>query len=91
MSRESLILILGIVVFFTPWLGVPDTWKLYTLSACGAILFVTGYLLRRAAYLRRIDIGNGERGTDSFIESSIPTATDTVSEDSLLEHDEETA
>lgn len=78
MSRESFILLLGVVVFFTPWLGIPETWKLYILSGCGVLLLVVGYLLRRAAYLRRIDIGNGERGTDSFIESSPLSAEEEV-------------
>ena len=71
MSRESFVLFLGIVVFFTPWLGVPELWKMYLVSGSGILLFVVGYLLRRAAYLRKIDIGNGERGTDSFVESNI--------------------
>lgn len=70
MSRESFVLVMGLVVFFTPWLGIPETWKLYILSACGLLLLMVGYLLRRAAYLRKIDIGNGERGTDSFVESN---------------------
>lgn len=80
MSRESLVLLLGVVVLFTPWLGVPETWKVYALSATGVLLLVVGYVLRRAAYLRKIDIGNGERGTDSFIESSVPTHDDALAE-----------
>ena len=71
MSRESFVLFLGVVVFFTPWLGVPELWKVYMISGTGVLLFVVGYLLRRAAYLRKIDIGNGERGTDSFVESNM--------------------
>ncbi len=82
MSRESFVLLLGTVVFFTPWLGVPEAWKLYMISGSGVLLFVVGYLLRRAAYLRRIDMGGGERGTDSFVESGIAVAP-------LLEAEEE--
>ena len=66
MSRESFVLFLGILVFFTPWLGVPELWKAYLISGSGAVLFVVGYLLRRGAYLRKIDIGNGGTG-DGFI------------------------
>lgn len=76
MSRESLVLVIGLVVFFIPWLGIPTEWKQYVLSGCGVLLFVIGYFLRRAAYLRRIDIGNGERGTDSFVESDPVTVRD---------------
>jgi hypothetical protein len=75
MSRESLVLTIGVLVLFLPWIGIPDAWKTYALVVCGVLLFVTGYLLRRAAYLRTIDIGNGERGTDSFVESSMALDT----------------
>lgn len=69
MSRESLVLLIGIVVFFTPLLSVPEDWKRYVIAGCGALLLVIGYFLRRAAYLRQISMGNNERGTDSFVES----------------------
>lgn len=72
MSKESLTVLLGIIVFFTPSLGIPDEWKVYTVTTAGFLLIVIGYLLRRGAYLRRIDKGNGERGTDSFHESDGP-------------------
>ncbi len=69
MSRESVVLFIGLIVLVTPFVGVPSQWKPVILSACGFILMVVGFSLRRAAYLRRIDKGNGERGTDSFSES----------------------
>lgn len=76
MSRESIVLILGVVVFFTTLLSIPEDWKYYILLGSGIVLFIIGYLLRRSAYLRRIDKGNGERGTDSFIESRPVTLLD---------------
>lgn len=69
MSKESIVLTLGIVVLFAPILGVPDAWKQYALMFAGALLVVVGYLLRRNAYYRHIDQGNGEFSTDSFVES----------------------
>ena len=69
MSRESLVILLGLLVFFTPALGIPEIWRNYILTGTGLILVLVGYLLRRAAYLRKTDLGNGERGTDSFVES----------------------
>lgn len=75
MSRESLVLLFGLAVFFVPYLGIPIEWKTYTLSVLGVLLMLVGFLLRRSAYLRKIDRGNGERATDSFVESS-PTAKD---------------
>lgn len=71
MSRESLILLIGVIVFLTPLLSVPEDWKRYVIAVCGAVLVVLGYFLRRAAYLRQISMGNGERGTDSFVESHV--------------------
>lgn len=69
MSRESLVLLIGIIVFFTPFLNVPEVWKQYVIAGSGLVLFVVGYFLRRAAYLRQTSLSDRERGTDSFVES----------------------
>lgn len=36
----------------------------------GIILILVGYALRRGIYLQKIDHGNGERGGDSFVETT---------------------
>ena len=69
MSRESLILAIGIVVFLAPSLGIPAEWKSYLLLGSGILLMIIGYTLRRREYLRKTDKGNGQRGTDAFVES----------------------
>lgn len=74
-------MLLGLVVLFSPVIGVPALWKHYGLIVIGILLVALGYALRRSAYLRRIDRGNGERGTDSFTESQ-PSLLDEVSKDS---------
>jgi len=61
-------MLLGLVVLFLPSLGVPSDWKLYVHVGAGALLVLVGYSLRRSMYLRTIDKGNGERGTDAFLE-----------------------
>lgn len=77
MSRESLVLILGVIVFLLPGSGLPEVWIVNILKVVGAILMVVGYTLRRSAYYRKTDRGNGERGNDSFVESSpVVTATE---------------
>ena len=76
MSRESLVLLLGIVVFLVPGSGLPEVWILNILRVVGAILIVVGYTLRRSAYYRKTDRGNGERGSDSFVESSPTEVTE---------------
>lgn len=70
MSRESFIIILGLAVLFVPQLGIPSEWKQDILLGSGILLLLVGYSLRRSAYLRTIDQGNGERGTDTFTESN---------------------
>ena len=70
MSKETLVFILGVFLTVLPFLGLPELWKQYAIATIGAILIIVGYVLRRALYLERIDKGNGERGTDSFVETT---------------------
>ncbi len=70
MSKETLVFILGILLTIVPFLGVPELWRQYGIMAVGIILIMVGYALRRSVYLDRIDRGNGERGIDSFVETT---------------------
>ena len=70
MSKETIVFISGIVLMITPFLGVPSEWRQYAVAFVGAILILVGYSLRRRAYLRMIELGNGERGNDSFVETT---------------------
>jgi hypothetical protein len=70
MSKETLVFILGILLTIIPFLGIPEDWRQYTILGIGIILIIMGYALRRAVYLNRIDYGNGERGSDAFIETT---------------------
>lgn len=79
MSRESFVVLFGVLVVFLPVLGFPPVWKQWTLVGIGVLITVVGYSLRRSAYYRRTDRGNGERGTDSFVESQ-PSLLDKVDE-----------
>lgn len=84
MSRESLVFLLGLVVLLTPLIGVPPEWKDYALLVIGALLMLVGLSLRRGAYYRRLDRGNGEIGNDSFVESQ-PSLLDHVPEEAEAE------
>ncbi len=53
-----------------PYLGIPSLWKQYLYVGLGAVLLLVGYALRRAQYLREIDLGNGERGGETFVETT---------------------
>ena len=87
MSRESIVLFLGLVVLSVPTLGIPEDWKQYILMASGVLLIIFGYLLRRSAYYRHIDKGNGELGTDSFVESRPTVETEAADADLPVEEE----
>lgn len=70
MSKETLVFISGLLLTIVPFLGIPHSWRQYSIFGIGIILIVVGYALRRAVYFRRIDKGNGERGGDSFMETT---------------------
>ena len=70
MSKETLVFILGIMLTIIPFLGVPEAWRQYTVFGIGVVFILIGYSLRRRVYLDRIDKGNGERGIDSFVETT---------------------
>jgi hypothetical protein len=70
MSKETIVFLFGVLLMIVPFLGMPQTWRQYTVAAIGALLILIGYSLRRRAFLERIDMGNGERGTDSFVETT---------------------
>ena len=73
MSKESLVFALGLVVFATPFVGIPHGWKEYIFIACGVMLMITGFLLRRAAFFRSIEKETGEHRADEFAESALQT------------------
>ncbi len=68
MSRESIVFVLGILVFLMPYLGIPDNWKFYFYNVAGILFILVGYSLRRSAYLRSIEKEDGEHDGDSFAE-----------------------
>ena len=70
MSKETLVFIFGILLTIIPFLGVPELWRQYAIFAIGVVFILIGYALRRSVYLDRIDKGNGERGVDSYIETT---------------------
>ncbi len=69
MSKESFVFLLGAVVFFVPFIGVPRDFKEGLLMACGVLLMAVGYRLRRIAFLRSLEHESGERRGDTFVES----------------------
>ena len=68
MSRESFIFLIGFIVFFTSFLGIPREWKEWIFIGSGLLLMFFGYKLRRAAFLRSITNKSGEHRSDVFVE-----------------------
>lgn len=70
MSKETSVFVLGIVVFFTTFLGIPTEYKEWIFIVSGVLLVGIGYRLRRRAFLQSIEHDNGERRSEMFVESN---------------------
>jgi len=70
MKKETLVFVLGFVLMVLPSLGIPDDLKRVVISGCGLLLLLLGYLLLRDRFRSQEYLGNGERGTDVFIETT---------------------
>lgn len=82
MSKESFVFVIGVLVFFIPFLGIPRDYKEYVLIVCGILLMGLGYRLRRVAFLRSLEHESGERRGDTFVESGV------VSKETVSDHKE---
>ena len=78
MTKETLVFLGGFLLILIPFLGVPELWERSLVVGFGLLFLLTGYALRRARYLAGIDHGNGERGTNSFVETTQPLFEDRV-------------
>ena len=70
MTKGTIVFLLGMLLVMMPYLGIPSTWKQYAYMGFGAIFIVLGYASRRSRYLSDIDRGNGERGGETFVETT---------------------
>lgn len=70
MTKETTVFIFGILLTIIPFLGIPELWRQYSVFGIGVVFIFIGYVLRRSVYLSNIDNGDGERGTDSFVETT---------------------
>ena len=77
MSKETLVFVLGVLIFFVPFVGVPNEWREWFLMGVGCILMAVGYALRRNAYFQSLERESGERHADVFVESPRVTETHT--------------
>jgi len=47
MSKESLLVLLGVLIAVTPFSGLPSSWLMFILPVLGVAVVFTGLLLRR--------------------------------------------
>ena len=80
MTKGTFIFLLGLLLIVLPYLGIPETWKQYLYIGLGILLVLIGYMLRRAQYLIDIDRGNGERGGETFVETTKQLFTESAAE-----------
>ena len=58
MSKEMAVIVLGIVVAVTPYLGIPGSWKTILLLVTGVSILVLGFFLRAEMLSRGLRRGN---------------------------------
>ncbi len=64
MSKETSVILLGLLVFLMPLSGFPGAWRTFFIMAAGLALVIIGFFMRSRA------LGSGERpSADSFVES----------------------
>jgi hypothetical protein len=72
MSKESLVFALGLIMFLTPFLGVPRDAKDWITGVIGILVMFCGYQLRRRLFLQSLTKGE-ERKSNAFAESVVET------------------
>lgn len=70
MSKESFVFVLGLIILFVPFIGLPREYREWILIGCGILLMGIGYRLRRLAFLKSFEHESGERRGNTFVESS---------------------
>ena len=70
MTHGTFLFLLGLFLVTLPYLGIPSVWKNYVCVGLGVLIIILGYSLRRLQYLREIDLGNGHRGGETFVETT---------------------
>jgi hypothetical protein len=52
MSKETSLIVLGLVVATAPYLGVPNSWRTILIVLCGLAIALVGFFLRAEALKR---------------------------------------
>ena len=75
MSKEMGVLLAGVLVFLTPFLGIPGSWRTVLLVILGAAITILGFLLRGESLGHAPAAKNNSssqlRVQQAFVESSL--------------------
>lgn len=72
MRKATLTGLVGLLLVVGPFLGVPEIWKTNGAIVAGVLLILLGYLFIRDRIYLESDLGNGERGNGSYVETTEP-------------------
>lgn len=68
MAQETLVFLSGILLFVTPFLGIPADWKTYIYVGIAVLLLLIGYRLRYARFVRTLEAHTDEHESSVFSE-----------------------
>ena len=71
MSKESSILLLGIIVAATQYSGLPSSWKNLIFFVSGVVIALLAFLLRRR---RALNLFTPPQEHDAYVQNSAPSS-----------------
>jgi len=66
MRKDTLLIVVGILILVTPALGIPGSWKSYLFLTYGIVVILSGILIRYREHLLAVERG---RQTNAYAES----------------------
>jgi membrane protein implicated in regulation of membrane protease activity len=72
MRKHAFLLILGVLVFVVPFLGIPETWRATILFSLGALIIVMGLMFRFSARQRE------RKDSEIYYEENEPRKGETI-------------
>lgn len=77
MTKETWVIILGVVVALTPFLGFPGSWKMFMYVLAGLVISSLALLLQlRKVSENRNSISKNGKQTDVYMENGMRTLTE---------------
>lgn len=65
MTKRQITLVLGIIVFFVPSLGISEAFKYYIISFLGLVLIIFAFTLKKETIQDEVKKANGHTFTEN--------------------------